>query len=148
MTITRNKDIWSGVMFMLVGAAAMFIASDYKFGTPQAMGPGFFPVMLGGLLVCFGAYLAVRGVRNGQRIRARVWLRPLILIPLALVLFGELIDLAGYVPAIVVLLVMACAASPEFKLSETVLITAALTLISVAVFVWALGLQFPLFAGS
>ena len=148
MTVTRSKDLWAGIMFMLVGAAAMFIASDYKFGTPKSMGPGFFPVMLGGILVCFGIYIAARGLRNGERIKARVWLRPSVRVPLAIVLFGVLLDVAGYVPATVVLLLLTCAAGPEFKISEAVLITVFLTLLLVAVFIWGLGVQIPLFGAS
>src|SRR5215467_13881259 len=52
-----SKDFWSGVMLIAIGAGAVFIARDYPFGTALHMGAGFFPVVLGFVLVLFGLIL-------------------------------------------------------------------------------------------
>ena len=52
-----NKDFWAGVMLIATGAATMFIARGYAFGTTLRMGPGYFPTVLGGILILFGLYL-------------------------------------------------------------------------------------------
>jgi hypothetical protein len=58
-----------------------------------------------------------------------------------------LMDRAGFIPALVVLVFGSAAASTEFKLSEVALLTLVLTIFSVAVFIWGLGLPYPLLAG-
>jgi uncharacterized membrane protein len=145
--VITSKDFWGGVMLIAIGVAAMVIARDYPFGTALRMGPGYFPTVLGGILALFGLYLVVQGVRSSETIEGNWSLRALILIPLSLALFGVLMDRAGFIPALVVLIFGSAAASTEFKLSEVVLLTFALAVFSVAVFVWGLGLPYPLLAG-
>jgi hypothetical protein len=111
------------------------------------MGPGYFPGVLGGVLVLFGLVLLVRGWRSGERIEPGWSPRALVILPLALVLFGILIERTGFVPALFVLIVAAAAASRESRLREVILLALFLTLMSVAVFIWALGLPYRLFAG-
>jgi uncharacterized membrane protein len=145
--VITNKDFWSGVMLIAIGAAAMFIARDYPFGTALRMGPGYFPIVLGGILTLFGLYLVVLGLRSSEMIEGTWSLRALIVLPLSLALFGVLMDRAGFIPALVVLVFGSAAASTEFKLSEVALLTLVLTIFSVAVFIWGLGLPYPLLAG-
>ena len=54
LEIRNNRDVWAGVMLIATGAAAVIIARDYAFGTSLRMGPGYFPSVLGGLLVLLG----------------------------------------------------------------------------------------------
>ena len=91
-SILDNKDFWAGVFLIAVGAAAIFIARDYTFGTALRMGPGYFPSVLGGLLILFGLYTLAAGLRSGEQMGGSWSLRPLIVLPLALVLFGVLIE--------------------------------------------------------
>jgi hypothetical protein len=142
-----SKDFWSGVMLIAIGAAAIFIGRDYPFGTALRMGAGFFPLVLGAALVLFGVYFAIRGLRSTDRIEGNWSLRALVILPLAFVLFGVLMQYAGFVPALFVLVVGSAAAGTEFRLVEVLLLAAFLTALGVAVFVWALGLPYPLFSG-
>src|SRR5262249_17286136 len=129
------------------GGAGVVIARDYPFGTALRMGPGYFPTVLGAVLCAFGLYLAARGVRSDDAISGDWSLRALIIVPLSLVLFGVLIDRAGFVPALIVLIIGASAAGREFKLVEVVLLAIGLPAAWVAVFIWGLGLPYPLLAG-
>ena len=70
----------------------------------------------------------------------------MIALPLAFVLFGVLMTYAGFVPALLVLIFGSALASPQFKLVEVVLLSVLLTALSVALFVWGLGLPYPLIA--
>ena len=63
---SKNKDFWAGLMLIGIGAAAMFIARDYRFGSAVRMGPGFFPTILGGILVAFGICIVAVGLRSGE----------------------------------------------------------------------------------
>jgi hypothetical protein len=100
----RSKDLWAGLMLIAIGAGAMSIARNYPFGTALRMGPGYFPVVLGGLLVVFGLYLAGSSMRGGGEIESPWSLRALAVLPLSLVLFGLLTERAGFIAALIVLI--------------------------------------------
>lgn len=147
MEARRNQDVWAGLMLIGTGAASLFFARGYPVGTVLRMGPGYFPRVLGGLLVLFGLYLAVVGLRRGERIPGGWSPRALIVLPLSMVLFGVLVERAGFVPALVALVFGSAAAGREFRAVEVGLLTVLLTALSVAVFIWGLGLPYPLFKG-
>jgi Tripartite tricarboxylate transporter TctB family len=141
----HNQDFWAGLMLIGVGAAAVVIARNYSFGTALRMGPGYFPSILGGLLALAGLYLVAKGLRGGEKVGGGWSLRAMIVLPLSLVLFGLLMEHAGFVPALAVLIFGSAAAGSEFKLVEVALLTVLLTAACAVVFVWALGLPYPLF---
>ena len=134
-------------MFIGTGAVALVIAREYPFGTVLRMGPGYFPRVLGGILVLFGIYLTILGLRGNETIQGGWSPRALILLPLSMILFGVLVEHAGFIPAMVALVFGSAAAGREFKLVEVVLLTGVLTALSVAVFIWLLGLPYPLIKG-
>jgi hypothetical protein len=146
--VALSKDFWGGLMLIAIGLAAMVIARDYALGTTLRMGPGYFPTMLGGVLVLFGLHLAVRGVRgSGEKIEGGWSLRALIVVPLSFILFGLLIDRAGFVPAVVAVIVASATAGPEFRFAVVALLALGLTALCVGVFIWGLGLPYPLVVG-
>ena len=113
-------------------------------GTVLRMGAGYFPTVLGGILVVFGAILVIKGVRSTDRIEPNWSPRALFVIPVTLVLFGLLIERIGFVPSLLMLIVGSAAASSEFRLLEAISVGAVLTALCVAVFIWGLGLPYPL----
>jgi hypothetical protein len=56
-------------------------------------------------------------------------------------------DYAGFVPALMVLIVGSALAGSEFRLIEVLVLAAGLTFFAVALFIWALGMPYPLFIG-
>src|SRR5262249_23725218 len=130
-----------------IGIAAVVIARDYPMGTTLRMGPGSFPTALGAVLCAVGVYLVARGVRSVDPPRGCWSLRAPLLDPQPLRRYGLLVLRPGFVPALIVLIIGASAAGREFKLIEVVLLAIGLTAACVAVFVWALGLPYPLLAG-
>jgi hypothetical protein len=147
LDLRNNKDFWAGMMLIGIGTAAMFIARNYRFGSALRMGAGFFPRVLGGLLVVFGICITVVGLRSNEKIRDGLSMRALILLPLSLVVFGLLVERAGFIPALVALVFVAAIAGREFKVVEVLLIAAVLTALSVAIFIWGLGMSYPLIKG-
>ena len=141
-----NKDFWAGAMLIVVGAATMLISRNYAFGSALRMGPGYFPTVLGGILILFGLYLVVAGLRSNEKIKGSWSLRAMIVLPLAFVLFGVLMTHAGFVPALLVLIFGSALASPQFRLVEVLLLSVVLVAISVALFVYGLGLPYQLLA--
>jgi hypothetical protein len=103
--------------------------------------------VLGSALVLFGLYFVAVGLKRNEKIVGGWPLRPLIVLPLSLVLFGLLIDRAGFVPALIVLIVGSAAGGTEFKLIEVLLLAIGLTAFCVALFIFGLGLPYPLLVG-
>jgi len=140
----KNKDFWAGMMFLGIGAGAIIGSRNYPFGNTLRMGPGYFPTMLGGILILFGIYVMVRGLRSDEKIQGNWSIRALIVLPLSMVLFGVLMELAGFIPALAALIFVSVASGREFKFMEVLLLTIFLGVISVAMFIWGLGLPYPL----
>jgi putative tricarboxylic transport membrane protein len=142
-----NKGFWSGLMFIGVGVATLTVAVEYRLGSALRMGPGYFPSVLGGVLIVLGILVLAKGLKSPEPIAGKWSLRALVLLPLSLGLFGWLMEHAGFVPALVVLVVGSSAAGEEFNALEALMLAGVLTFGAVAVFIWGLGLPFPLFAG-
>jgi hypothetical protein len=147
LELGNSKDLWAGLLLIGIGTGAILVARNYPFGSALRMGPGYFPVVLGGLLVAFGLYLVGSGLRSSERIDTPWSLRALAILPLSLIAFGVLIERAGFIPALIVLILGSATASTQFRFAEVLAFAIGLTALSVAVFVWALGLPYPLIAG-
>jgi len=143
----RNQDFWAGLMFLGIGAVAIFVARNYPFGRLLRMGAGYFPTLLGWVLILFGAYIMVKGLRKAVKVQGSWPIRAVIVLPVMIVLFGILMERAGFIPALAALAFGSAAAGKEFRWGEVLLLTAFLTVLSLAVFVWGLGLPFPLIKG-
>lgn len=142
--IRSPRDLWAGAIYIAFGAAAVLIGRDYPLGSGARMGPGYFPAMLGWLLIAIGALALARSLlREGLPIGAIAW-RPLALVTGGTVLFGLLLRPAGAVPALAVLLVVSALASRQSRADlPTLLAFAGLVAFCVAVFIKGLGVPMP-----
>lgn len=141
--IRHPRDFWAGMLFMLFGAATIWFARGYAFGSAAKMGPGYFPTVLGGILVLLGLIISARGlVVDGHAVAPFHW-RPLVLVLVSVVLFGAILPQAGLVVSIFALIVLSALAGHEFRIREVMVLAAILTIGSVAVFIYGLKLQFP-----
>jgi hypothetical protein len=147
IVLRNNRDFWAGVMLILIGAASILIAHAYPFGSTMRMGPGYFPSLLGGILALFGTYVLIIGLRRGEKITVHCSTRALIVLPVSLIAFGLLMNHAGFIPAMAVLVFGSASAGQDFKFVEVLLLTFILTGLSVAIFIWGLGLPYPLIKG-
>jgi Tripartite tricarboxylate transporter TctB family len=142
--IRDPKDFWSGVLFILVGIAAITLGSRYNLGTAARMGPGYFPRILGLLLILLGAVLALRALRlDGTAVKAFRW-RPTLIVLGSVVLFGMIVTKLGMAISVVILIVLSSSASHEFRLKEAVISGLLLAALAVGVFVVGLKLQVPI----
>jgi hypothetical protein len=141
-----NRDFLAGALFVAIGAGGFGIALSYPFGNLQQMGPGFFPRVLGAILVAFGIVTMVRGLRSGERVEGAWGWFPLAMLTVSIVAFGWLMERVGLVPSLVVLVVASAFAGREFRWREVVVLASVLCLLAVAIFIWGLGLPYPLFA--
>jgi putative tricarboxylic transport membrane protein len=144
---SHNKDFWAGIILIGIGAAAMFISRNYRFGSAVRMGPGFFPTLLGGVLTGFGLCIMIVGLLRKEKFQDRLSFRAFVLLSLSLVLFGILMTHAGLIPAVAALVFLSAVSGRGFKVMEVLLLTVVLTVVSVALFIWGLGLPYPLIRG-
>ena len=143
-----NKDLWAGLMYIGTGAFAMTLALDYPFGSALRMGPGYFPTVLGGIMVGMGLYVLALGLRKDhEKIQGNWSLRALFVLPVSMVVFGILMEEAGFIPAMLALIPISAAAGRDFKWLEVVLLTIGLIIVCTAGFIYGLGLPYPLIKG-
>jgi hypothetical protein len=144
--IRNQKDFWSGVMFTGAGLLFAGFAQQYDLGSAQRMGPAFFPTVLGLLLAVLGVIVGIKGLgaetTDGKvdkfHFDALGWVLG------AVVLFGVLLRPAGLIVALIALITVSAIGSHEFKLKETLILTAGLVLLVLAVFIWGLKLTIPI----
>jgi len=143
----NNRDFWAGIFYIGLGAIGMWMARDYPFGSALRMGPGYFPSVLGGMMIAFGVAVLLMGVKNNEKIKPGFSWRALIVLPIATVAFGVTMEEAGFIPALMLLIPISAAASKEFNWLEVALLTVGLTIMSLAIFIWGLGLPYPMIKG-
>ena len=140
-----RKDVLAGAVFVGFGLAFAVTSTTYDIGSPLRMGPGFFPLVLGGVLVVLGALIAVTGyvAANGSPIGTVPW-RALVLLLAAILVFGFTVRGLGLAPALFVAVLLAAFAGRGVRLVPAVVIAASLTALSVLIFVYALQLRLAL----
>jgi hypothetical protein len=142
--IRSPRDFFAGAIFLLFGLCAVLVGRDYPMGTALHMGSGYFPFVLGALLLMLGAVICIKSlVIAGEGIES-IGLRPLLLVLMAIGAFAVSVDTLGLVAATVLMTVIGAAASPESRWREVVVLTIALLGLSVGVFAYGLGLPFTL----
>lgn len=142
--IRHPKDFAAGLMFIGFGVFDLIVAAAYPLGTAARMGPGYFPRILGLLLILFGIILALRSLKlDGEPIRFGSPV-PAAIVLGAVVLFGIIVPKAGLILSTIVLIMVASYASPEFRWKEALISGIVLATVSVLGFVWGLGLQFSM----
>ena len=142
---SRNpKDLWTGIIYICFGVAAIIIARDYGMGTPRKMGPAFFPFLLSGLLILIGSIAVVRSfLRDGTPV-GRFTGRGVLLVIAATVLFGLIIRGAGMIIALPVLVIFSAYASRQFRWQTSVYLAVGITVFCILIFLKGLGVPLPI----
>ncbi len=141
-----RKDLLAGGTFVAFGLAFAVTASTYEIGTALRMGPGFFPLVLGSLLVVLGILIAVKGfvAADSDEIGPIPW-KALALLLAALLFFGYTVRGLGVVPALLVTIFLSAMAGHRARLIPAVVIAGCLTALSVLIFIIALQLRLAYF---
>jgi hypothetical protein len=96
-----RKDLLAGGIFVAFGLAFAITSTTYEVGIALRMGPGYFPLVLGGILVLLGIAIAVKGfVAADSGEIGRVPWKALALLVAALLFFGFTVRGLGLVPAL------------------------------------------------
>ncbi|WP_274628641.1 tripartite tricarboxylate transporter TctB family protein [Arvimicrobium flavum] len=134
-----------GALFIACGLFFGLQSLGLEIGTAFRMGPGYFPLVLSGILVLLGIVVLVQATRvAGEPIGALAWRGALFILP-APIFFGLTVRGLGFVPALFLTCLIAAFASHRMKVPAALALAAGVTLFSVVVFSYALGLPFQRF---
>jgi putative tricarboxylic transport membrane protein len=132
---------------MFAGFGAFFVAWSFAYYPMQSavrMGPGYFPAVLGGLLVLLGAVVLVKSLAIEGPEVAAFHFRPIVLVSLSVLAYGYLMQPAGLAVATAAAVIIGALAGNEFKWREVLVVALVLVIFSYLVFVKGLTLPFPL----
>lgn len=143
-----RKDHYGGALMFFIGVGAVLQGRTYEMGTLSRMGPGYFPVALGTILALIGAAIflmaGVGAPAAEKKKRPPEW-RAWFLICFSIVAFVVIGIYGGLVPATFAIVFISALADRQNTVKDSALLSAAMVVISVVVFWWALELVFPLF---
>ena len=154
MNIKSQKDFFSGLMFIIVGAAFAIGAYSYSMGEGARMGPGYFPRLLGIVLAVLGSVILFKSMTvataDGDKVGSFAW-KPLICIIGANLVFGLCIGglpsikfpALGMIVGIFALTFSASIAAEQYKIKEVFFLAVFLAVLSYLAFIVLLKLQFP-----
>jgi hypothetical protein len=141
--IRHPKDFFAGLIFIAFGLAAIIIGSNYALGSAARMGPGYFPRILGILLLLLGVALSLRALKiKGGPLPPWHW-KPMLIVLGSVIAFGVLVNYIGLVLATIGLVFGSSAASHEFRPKEALVSGLLLAALAVGVFIFGLNLQLP-----
>ncbi len=143
--VANPKDVAAGALYVFVGVGFALGALAYRMGTAARMGPGYLPFWLGVILTGIGVLIIMKGLRRKtSREHLEGWdLRSVFLILGSVALFGIMLEPLGLVLSILVLVGVSSLASHEFGWRTTIVNMLAIAAFSVLLFVYGLGLPFP-----
>ena len=141
-----RKDLLAGGTFVAFGLAFAITSATYEVGSALRMGPGYFPLVLGSVLVVLGILIAVKAfvAGEGDDLGPVPW-KALVLLVGALLFFGFTVRGLGLVPALLVTVFLSAMAGRNARVIPAAVIAASLTALSVLIFVIVLQLRLPYF---
>ena len=147
--IKSPRDLGAGLLFIIIGLGGFYFGRKLNVGISSRMGPGYFPMMLSGLICFFGIIVGARAfLLQGPPID-KPQFRPLFFIITGMLAFGWLIERTGLaisVATLVIIATLARRAKPNYV--EMVALAIGLAIFSVAAFIYGLGQTMPAWWGK
>ena len=107
------------------------------------MGPGYFPVLLGLVLVGLGGAIAYSAVGKPQEAFGMVAWRGITLVTVGIVFFAVTVRGLGMAPSLAIASFLAARASGRLSLLGSLLLAIGLSAFCVVLFIYALRLPYP-----
>ena len=147
MKIKSQRDFLSGLMFIIVGVVFAVGATNYSMGSSAKPGAGYFPLILSVLMAILGGIVLFKSLTietEGGDPVGHIAVRPLVVIVVAIAVFGLCINRLGMVATIPILIVITSLAGDEFSWPGVVVNAIVLTVASWAIFILGLKLTIPM----
>ena len=153
MRLTR--DTIGGLFLIAIAVVFALSASQFNFGTPYRMGPGFYPILISALLGTIGLIIAISGLWGPPRASTDIEsesdegtvefsLRSMAAVLGSLLAFGLVLERVGLVVAVFLLVAIASLAEKQQNIVRTLIIAVCLAGVAVVIFIMGLGLNIPL----
>jgi hypothetical protein len=145
LNASRN-DLAAGAMFVGFGGYFALEAMNYEFGTPFRMGPGFMPIVLGGILIALGMAVAVKAWGKPDTETAPPWpWRGALLILGTIIFFAATIRGLGFIPVVLICGFATAMSSRHNTILSSLIVSVGLCLLCTLIFIVGLGLIVPWF---
>jgi len=152
----RRQKYYSAGFICLLGAATALASLKYGLGTLARMGPGYFPLMLGAVLVVIGLIIAVTpeaaetthtGEAETHSVKTLIarHLRPWSAVVGGMIAFVLLGHHGGLIPATFALIFIAALGDRSNSVQACFWLAIGVVAFAVVAFHYGLRLQFPLF---
>jgi hypothetical protein len=138
----KSKDFASGLMFIGFGAIIMVLSHTLPMGNAMRMGPGYFPNILGGILVVLGLMIAIGGLVKKVEAVESMALRPILTVLGGVLAFAFLIEPLGLVVALFCMVFISSWGERTPRLLEIFILFLVLVGLAVGVFIY--GLKLPM----
>jgi len=138
-----NRDVIAGAVFLSIGLIVLVSSQDLKLGTASRMGPGYFPTVLGWLLLALGAVIAATGWTKGAP--GWTWARPRsYFVLLGVLLFAAFLGWGSYWLAMIALLAVGALAAFDLSLRAALASMAIIIVGCYIIFVRGLEVNLPM----
>jgi drug/metabolite transporter (DMT)-like permease len=145
MSLTNRRDLYAGLLFLVLGVGFLIYAQDYNLGNSRRMGPAFFPTLLAVLQIVMALLVLVLAFvkqnADDEPLPATD-LKGMGLVLTSVLVFAQLLPLLGFALATPALVMMSAMASPESTWKERIWLAVILTVSCILVF--KVGLEMPL----
>ena len=149
----KQTDYLAGAVMVVIGAGAVYTCAQYRLGTLTSMGPGFFPTMLGVILILLGLAIALVGTGQTEetpmavlkhhasdRFDLRGW-ACIISAPIAFILLAEHL---GFLAASFSSVLIAAAGDKTATIKGSLALAAGMTAFALVLFVYILHIEIPI----
>ncbi len=148
LKVKSPQDLGAGVLFLLFGIAGLVLGRDLDFGSARSMGPGYFPMLISGLIILIGLVVTARSFSIEGPAIERLQFRPIFVLLVSLAIFSLLIREIGVVLTSILMMVAAAYARPKVAIVETLVFAACVAAFVALVFVYGLNQPMPLWWNS
>jgi len=143
-----RKDYYAGGLMILIGLVAAIEGQNYTIGTLRQMGPGFFPVALGVLLIFLGLLIAGTSLGESadgddsvlpEKLEWRGWFC-ILAGPALFIIFGKL---GGLMPATFACVFISALGDRSTTVKSAAILAAGVTVFGVLLFAYLLKMPMP-----
>ena len=145
MSLTNRRDLYAGLLFLVLGVGFLIYAQDYSLGNSRRMGPAFFPTLLAVLQVALAILVIVLSTAKqnaDDEPLPETDFKGMGLILASVLVFAQALPIIGFAVATPILVMLSAMASPESTWKERIWLAIILTISCILVF--KVGLEMPL----
>ena len=143
--VIRQKDVVAGAIFVVFGVAGTLLTRDLTIGTAAVVGSGFMPRLISVLLIVFGTWVLINGLRSTDDPVQIGPFKPLLLVTSCVMVFAASLETFGLIVAILLTVGLSGFASRKPRWMTILVVGTTLAAVCVLVFIW--GAKLPIKMG-